>query len=192
MLRWLAQQYAARTDHIQQLLGCRERQCQRVLARLRAHGLVTWRRILADETPWVAPTAAGIRLSGSGFRVWPPSVSLLGHMAAVNTVRLHIQARSEEAVWVSERELARDRGTRGHLPDGVVLLDGRSIAVEVELSRKSEKRLRRILNKLASEHDAILYYTAPDRHKALTELAATGKWPTLVIRHLPTLGGEES
>lgn len=41
VLRGLAEQYAGRIDHVQALLGCGERQCQRVLARLRAHDLVT-------------------------------------------------------------------------------------------------------------------------------------------------------
>jgi hypothetical protein len=192
VLRWLAEQYAGRIDHVQALLGCGERQCQRVLARLRAHGLVTWRRVLADEVPWVTPTPAGMRLSATGFRAWAPNVALLGHCAAVNDVRLHIEHRSPDAVWVSEREFAREHGTNGHVPDGVVLLDGQSIGVEVELTVKSEKRLRGILNNLTSDYDAVLYYTAPQRHKALIELAAIGKWPALGIRQLPTIAGDAS
>jgi hypothetical protein len=191
VLRWLAQQYAGRIDHVQALLGCGERQCQRVLARLRAHDLVTWRRVLVHEQPWVTPTPVGMRLSATGFRTWAPNVTLLGHCAAVNDVRLHIEERSADCVWTSERELAREHGSNGHLPDGAVLLDGRSIAVEVELTVKSEKRLRGILNNLASDYDAVLYYAAPAAPKRLAELAEMGRWPSLGIRDLPGTGGGE-
>lgn len=192
VLRWLAEQYAARIDHVQALLGCGDRQCQRVLARLRAHSLVTWRRVLADEAPWVTPTSTGMRLSATDFRVWPPNVTLLKHLAAVNDVRLHIEHRSPESAWTSERELAREHGTRGHLPDAMVVLDGQSIAIEVELTVKSERRLKTILNNLSSEHDAILYFTARAPRRRLIELAASGKWPKLGVRELPTIVAQES
>jgi hypothetical protein len=191
-LRWLAEQYAARTDHIQTLLGCGGRQSQRVLARLRAHDLVTSRRLLANEVPWVTPTPKGMRLSATHFRVWPPNITLLKHLASVNDVRLHIEARSPAADWTSERVLARENDSRSHLPDAVVLLDGQSIAIEVELSLKSERRLKAILNNLSSEHDAILYFTSPAPRKRLIELAASGKWPKLGVREIPTIVGEAS
>jgi hypothetical protein len=131
-----------------------------------------------------------MRLSATNFRVWPPNVALLKHLSAVNHVRLHIEARSPEAEWTSERELAREAGTRSHLSDAVVLLDGQSIAIEVELSLKSERRLKAILNNLSSEHDAILYFTSSAPRKRLIELAASGKWPKLGVREIPTIVGE--
>jgi len=147
---------------------------------------------LADEVPWVIPTPKGMRLSGTGFRTWPPNVTLLKHLCTVNEVRLHIEARSPTAEWTSERELARDNDTPSHLPDAVVLLDGQSIAIEVELTLKSERRLKAILNNLSSEHDAILYFTSHAPRKRLIELAASGKWPKLGVREIPTTAGEES
>jgi hypothetical protein len=120
-LGWLAHQYARRVDHVQQLLGCGERQAQRVLSRLRAHGLVTWERILLREPPWVVPTLAGMRLSATGFRMWEPSLTLLAHVAAVNDVRLHVEHRSPESMWTSERQIARKEGLKKHIVDGLVL-----------------------------------------------------------------------
>lgn len=192
VMRWLAEQYAARIDHVQALLGCGERQCQRILARQRAHGLVTWRRVLADEVAWVTPTSLGMRLSDTGFRVWPPSVALLRHVAAVNDVRLHVERHAPEGVWTSERLLAQEMGTQGHLPDAVFQLDGKSIAIEVELSRKSERRLKGILSRLSSEYDAILYYTSTGTRKQLSELAESGRWQKLGVRDLPTIVGDPS
>jgi hypothetical protein len=189
LLGWLGEQYAGRQDHLERLLGCGDRQARRVIARLQAHGLVRVERVLVKEPAWITPTARGLTLADSGFRVWKPNLTLLGHTAAVNNVRLHIQARSPQATWTCERELSRNR-LSGHLPDAIVTLDGEDIAIEVELTLKSSRRLQAILNELAGRYDTILYFAAPRPHKALTELAKTGRWPSLGIRELPTIVGE--
>lgn len=192
VLGWLACQYAGRVDHLQRLLGCGDRQTQRVIARLRAHDLVACERILVREPPWVLPTATGLRLSATGFRVWPPNVVMLGHIAAVNQVRLHIEERSPDGRWVSERQLARKEGTKKHLADGVVQLDGQSIAIEVELTAKSRRRTAKIIETLVKSYDTVLYYAAAEPYEILTELNSSKRWPTLGIRELPTTVGDRS
>lgn len=192
VLRWLACQYAGRTDHLKQLLGCGDRQTQRVIARLRAHDLVVCERILIREPPWIMPTATGLRLSATGFRMWPPNVVLLNHIAAVNQVRLHIEERSPDGRWISERQLARKEGTKKHLADGVVQLDGQTIAIEVELTAKSRARTTKIIETLAKSYDTVLYYAAPEPYEILTELNSSKRWPTLGIRELPTIVGDQS
>lgn len=192
LLRWLAEQYAGRIDHIQGLLGCGERQAQRVVARLRAHNLVHYELLAAREPRWVIPAAAGLRLSLTGFRIWQPNLMLLTHCAAVNDVRLHIEHRSPGCAWTSERQLARKHGTKGHLPDGLVTLDGKRVAIEVELTPKSKARTTSIIKELCSTYDTVLYFAAPSAHDNLLELAATGKWPTLGVRELPTIVGDRS
>lgn len=190
LLGWLAEQYAGRLDHIQRLLGCGRRQTSRVIARLRAHALVRCELLVGSEPRWVIPTPLGLRLSGTGFRAWRPNLALLAHCAAVNDVRLHIEARSPHAHWNSERELAREHGYKGHLPDGVVVLDGKSIAVEVELTPKSKARTRAIIDLLCDRYDTVLYFAAPAAHQALVQLAGQGQWTNLGIRELPDGRGE--
>jgi len=106
---WLGEQYGARVDQLEMLLDCGTRTVQRVLSRLRDAGLVTTRRLLVGEPAWVIPTSAGLRAAGLGFGAWQPRLGLLAHVAAVNEVRLHVQARSPESEWVPERLLARGR-----------------------------------------------------------------------------------
>lgn len=182
---WLAEQYAARADQLEVLLGCGPRTVQRVLARLRETGLVATRRLLVGEPAWVLPTAAGLRAAGLGFGVWRPRVGLLAHVAAVNDVRLHTHARSPDSEWVPERVLARERRVGEHLPDALVFVDGRRVAVEVELTVKTQRRLTGILDELAGRFDATLYFCAPGPRRQLTALADTGRWPTLGVRELP-------
>jgi len=185
LLTWLGGQYGARTDQLETLLGCGPRTVQRVLARLRDAGLITTRRLLVGEPAWVIPTGAGLRAAGHSFTVWQPRVGLLTHVAAVNDVRLHVQARSPESEWIPERLLARERQAGEHLPDAVVLVDGQRVAIEVELTIKSKRRLTAILDELAGRFDAVLYFCAAGPHRQLTGLASSGRWPALGVRELP-------
>jgi hypothetical protein len=185
LIGWLAEQYAATTDQVEVLLGCGPRSVQRVLARLRDAGLVSTYRVLVGEPAWVTPTRAGLRACGSQYKVWQPKLGVLLHTAAVNDVRLHIQARSPDAEWVSERALARDRREGEHLPDGVAITAGQRVAVEVELTVKSERRVRVILDELTGRFDMVLYYCPPATHRQLSALKESGCWPTLGVRELP-------
>jgi acetolactate synthase regulatory subunit len=190
VLGWLGEQYAARVDQLEVLLGCGPRTVQRSLARLRATGLITTRRLLVGEPAWAIPTRAGLRASGQSFASWAPRIGLLWHFAAVNDVRLHVQQRSAQSEWVCERVLARERRAGEHLPDALVLTEeGQRVAIEVELTVKSQRRIATILDELTGRFDAVLYYCAPAPRRQLTELAHSGRWPTLGVRELPS-GGE--
>jgi hypothetical protein len=190
VLGWLAEQYGARVDQLEVWLGCGPRTVQRAVARLRVAGLVRTQRMLVGEPAWVTPTAAGIAVCGAGFGVWRPWIGLLAHVAAVNDVRLHIQGRAPATEWVPERVLARERCAGEHLLDGVAVIEGRRIAIEVELTVKSRRRVTAIVDELAGRYDAVLYFCAAGPYRQLTELADSGRWPTLGVRELPTpMGG---
>lgn len=188
LVRWLAEQYAARVDHLEALTGRGPRTVQRVLARLREAQLLSTRRMLVGEPAWVIPTPAGLRACGSPFGAWQPRIGLLAHAAAVNSVRLHVEARSPGCEWICERGLARERSPKDHLPDGVVLLDGRSLAIEVELTVKGARRIEAIVGELCVRHDAVVYFCAPAPYRRLSELATPGRWPKLEVRRLPERG----
>ncbi len=148
--------------------------------------MVTTRRLLVGEPAWVLPTAAGLRACGSSFGVWQPRIGLLAHVAAVNDVRLHVQGRSPLAEWVCERTLARERAAGEHLPDGVVLVDGQRVAIEVELTVKSRRRVTAILDELERRFDAVVYFCAPGAAPpARASSPRSGRWPSLDVRELP-------
>jgi len=109
----------------------------------------------------------------------------MAHVGAVNDVRLHVQQRSPDSEWVPERVLARERGSGEHLPDAVVLTDGQRVAIEVELTVKSRRRLTGILDELSGRFDAVVYFCTPGPCRLLTELAGAGRWPALGVRELP-------
>lgn len=186
VLGWVCEQYGARADQLEILLGCGPRTIQRLLARLRDAGLIGTRRLLVGESVWAIPTSRGLRACGQGFGIWHPRLGGLPHVAAVTDVRLHIQARSPDSEWVAERVLAREREPGEHLPDGVVITgDGRRVAIEAELTVKSQHRVRLILDELSGRFDAVLYFCAPAPFRQLSRLAESGQWPKLGVRELP-------
>lgn len=185
LLGWVAEQYGVRLDHLEVLLGAGPRTVQRTVARLHTAGLVRTERVLVGEPAWVLPTGAGMAATSSGFGVWRPRLGSLAHVAAVNDVRLYIQGRAPATEWVPERVLARDRGAGEHLPDGVAITDGTRVAIEVELTVKSRRRVAAILDELTGRFDATLYFCAAGPHRQLSELFESGRWPSLGVRELP-------
>lgn len=188
ILAWACEQYAARADHVEVLLGSGPRTTQRVMARLRDAGLIEARRLLAGDPQWAIPTSRGLRAANQGYALWRPRIGLLAHVAAINDVRLHIQARAPESEWVPERLLAKERAPREHLPDALVLTeDGQRVAIEVELTVKSKRRVGPILDELSGGYDTVLYWCAPAAHRQISAFAQTGRWPKLGVRRLPGL-----
>jgi len=67
----------------------------------------------------------------------------------------------------------------------VLILEGREVAVEVELNPKRPEAVEAVLNHHAERFDAILYYCAPQTIRLLRRLAEKGHWPKLAVRELP-------
>jgi hypothetical protein len=170
-LRWLGQQYAARSDVLRVLLGrlspgspriegqLGEATLRDVLDRWEDRGLVARDRLLGHL--WVAPTARALGLVGLDVRAWSFVIPQLAHVHAVGVVRLALEPSIPDGGrWLSERELRREAG-KSHVPDAAVQLPDpadleagsglygedvdplpRRVAVEVELTRKGAARLR--------------------------------------------------
>jgi hypothetical protein len=170
-LRWLGQQYAARSDVLRVLLGrlspgspqvagqLGDETLRQILDRWDERGLIARDRLLGYQ--WVAPTSKALRLVGLDVRAWSFVIPQLAHVHAVGVVRLALQPSIPEGGrWISERELRQEAG-KSHVPDGAVQLPDnpnggagsglygedvdplpRRVAIEVELTRKGAARLR--------------------------------------------------
>jgi hypothetical protein len=170
-LRWLGQQYAARSDVLRVLLGrlspgtprvegqLGDATLRDVVDRWEDRGLIARDRLLGHL--WVAPTVKALRLVGLDVRAWSFVIPQLAHVHAVGIVRLALEPSIPEGGrWLSERELRREAG-KSHVPDGAIQLPEapdvaagaglygedvdplpKRVAVEVELTRKGTARLR--------------------------------------------------
>jgi hypothetical protein len=170
-LRWLGQQYAARSDVLRVLLGrlspgsprvaglLGDETLRQILDRWDERGLIARDRLLGFQ--WVAPTGKALRLVGLEVRAWSFVIPQLAHIHAVGVVRLAVEPSIPAGGrWLSERELRQEAG-KSHVPDGAIQLPDnpdagagsglygedvdplpRRVAVEVELTRKTAARLR--------------------------------------------------
>jgi hypothetical protein len=189
LLAWIGEQYGARIDHLQTLTGFGASGVRTIVRRMRRAELVRTERIVALQPAWAIPSAGGLAVCGLPYGVWTPVLGRLTHVAAVNDVRLHVQTQRPDSEWLSERqlewELAKSARRGRHTPDGVLRLEGREVAIEVELSLKRPEGVEAVLNHHARRFDAIMYYCAPQTIRLLTRLEKTGRWPKLAVRELP-------
>ena len=204
VLGWIGEQYLAPRDVLGQLLGrasddeaaraagtVTDTVVDRTLRRWRDLGLAQCQRFLVGEMATVWPTRAGLTVAGLGYRPSEPSMATLAHRHAVARVRAAIEAANPTITWICEREL-RDgtRGRQAHLPDGVVhTAEGRRTAIEVELTPKTEERVRDILWRHLPAYDRVVYYATP---RAATVVRKAGGYHldrgSLIIRPYPLTG----
>ena len=181
VLSWIGEQYAARFDTLQKLLGrlagaggyaqaeagkIAERNVRRIISRWREMGLVKHKKYLYSEPAWVWLTHKGLREVGLAYRLYTPSAATLTHLHLVNELRLRLENRYGERMgWKSERrlrlefeQLSEEERTRRHLSDADVTLDGTLIGIEVELTQKSAPRVEAIIRRLAIQYPAVWYF----------------------------------
>jgi hypothetical protein len=200
VLRWIGEQYLVPRDVLGELLGrtsmdetaraagrVTDTVVDRTLRRWRDLGLAQCRRLVVGEAATVWPTRLGLRVAGLEYRAPAPSLVTLAHRHAVARVRARLEARRPDLTWTCEREL-RDgtRGRRAHIPDGVVDVDGLRWAIEVELTAKSDERVREILWRLFSEYDRVVYYATPRAGRPIRKTGASRlEAGTLLVRAYP-------
>ena len=200
VLGWIGEQYLVPRDVLAQLLGrasdndaakkagwVTDTVVDRTLRRWRDLNLAHCQRIIVGESATVWPTRAGLLIGGLGYRASEPTFATLVHRHAVARVRARIEAKHPDVTWICEREL-RDgvRGRRAHIPDGVVEGDGIRYAIEVELTPKSDERLREILHRLFADYERVVYYATPRCAAVLRKTAKSRlEAGSLILRPYP-------
>jgi len=168
--------------HIIAVFPLSERVAYRRLQRLVQDGYLHRKRILADLPRVYSLTQRGVDASGIDFgRVRNVRLQTLEHDLTVADVGVALLRLYPGSSWVTERELRREAGqgfgsvgAREHVPDGVLLVDGSKIAVEVETSRKPRRRTERILRYYLrrSDYIAVWYFCrTPQQLKSVREAA---------------------
>jgi hypothetical protein len=173
LLRVVGEQYAVTLPQLAQMMDCSSHAARWLRARWERAGWAKGRALLVGEPVFVWLTRRGSSLASVDYSVWRPNAGMLAHIAAVTDVRLHVLDRHPDAEWVCERELAATPGGRQrHRPDGLVVIDGREVAVEVELTLKRRARIEQIITELVARYGSVTYFAAPAPRRALTAVAA--------------------
>jgi hypothetical protein len=213
-LRFVGEQYTARSDVLAVLLGrlspaavrdtgrLGERTVRQRVERWEAAGWAERHRMLGHT--WVLPTRAGLRLAGLALDPWTPALDRLAHHHAAAVVRLHRESIPGQGGWVCERELWRRRGKAGwHLVDGALPapvpagwqgIDQAWELVEVELHQKGRPRVVAALKTRPPHTALVTYYVPAALHAPLSAQLASvvrelGGRPQVTVEPLPQVAG---
>ena len=175
LLRLVGEQYALSLPQLARVMGRSLHAARWLRSRWERAGWATGRAVLVGDPVFVWLTRRGQRVAQSDYSLWRPNPGALAHIAAVTEVRLWVAARHPGAEWVCERELAREARTNGtgggHRPDGLVVIEGRELPVEVELSHKRPARRERLMRELVARYGQAAYF-APDGVRQALERTA--------------------
>jgi hypothetical protein len=153
--------------------------------RMERDGYLTRRRLLGHT--WVTPTVAGMALAGLTFERWKFGSRRdddsdgwgLAHVHAVTMMRLHLQPDPRDGRWISERAIRRKwegTGAAVRRADGaLVLSDGRTAGIEVELHRKTRARYDDDVREVDPDFDEVWWFTP----------AGDVGWLSAVLEQLP-------
>jgi len=190
---WLAQHPASQPNDPTFLSASRT---SAILARLQKLGLLTCRKILADDLKWAWCTARGLSQIHLPCRFHEPAVADLDHLFWVNETRTLVEASDGARPgfrWESERliratrERLRARQQREpelwipveyrgtHRPDALLRYRASAdpeapeviCAIEAELHRKAYETWRRIFQDLVRNYDEARYYAPAEIRGAL-------------------------
>lgn len=191
LLEVVSEQVGVRVDQLPALLGSGEREVAIVLGQLRDRGWIAREELVSREPEWVWLRSAGVKAAGTGFPFMRPKVSTLRHRFFINEVRHWLQQRSPDGVWIPERRLHAEKGRRvggnaGHVADGVLEIDGKRHAIEVEMTRKLDRRVVAVIEEHLSRYDAVVYFCAAGQlREQLDRLALELDDRRLIVRTIP-------
>jgi hypothetical protein len=172
-------------DQLARLLAIDEPALHSLLTSLDEKGCIRSRRFLAGDRPWYWPSRRGLRLAVTDCRYKEPNVRHLTHRRAIVAARLHLATIAPQGQWVTERMVHR-MATRGtHVPDGVLVIGDERHAIEVELTRKPEYKVRAVLDEHSARYNAVVYFCGPRTKPLLVRLREAGLWPNLRVLDLP-------
>lgn len=146
----------------------------RRVEKLVQHGYLTTDRTWYHGPLAIRVTRQGLRSAGLPFHPFRLTWGRLPHQLAMVDLSEELVARHQDATWRTERELRLDwyadraRGIEHHrLPDGMIVLGGERIAVELELSEKRSRDYQALgdayLEELILGMHGVWWFVAGDR-----------------------------
>lgn len=180
VLSWVGEQYAVTIDQLRVLMGRDARgetkesgivsvgTAERRVKRWIELDVVEREKKFMNKPAWIWLTNEGLSLLPQEYRFSRPKLVKLPEFEWVNDTRLFVEQwgveQGKKVRWRSERRIRYDWGRDPskkdrHVPDAEAIVDGEVVAIEVELTPKSDKRIQKILKDLVKDYNSIWYFT---------------------------------
>jgi hypothetical protein len=194
-VRLPAEETVMRVDQLARLMHLSEAEVRQKVESLVERGYLEWEPILDGEKAAIWPTELGLEEAGFSevsYRT-RPALHRWPHTFSVVSVREVIvdEFCEEGDEWESERMRSRPHPrTSQHMPDGVMhRSNGRTVAVEIELSGSHRSFRPRSVKALAEMHSEVRIYCTED-DKELKDLleAAVAKMGLINVKILDIPG----
>lgn len=161
ILRFVVEQGSVPFDQLVRFVAQSSVQVEKAVAGLEREQCLVRTAFSVDPQPWFNATRRGGRcVEVECWWVRRPGISSLNHRRGINEARLELEGEFSGGGWISERELLREGRPEDYLPDGVFKFDGALWAIEVELTRKNRRLIRRKVAWLLARYDKVIYFCA--------------------------------
>lgn len=197
ILRWIGRHGIVTPEQVAQKFFSREGgQVGLGAAYRRLRKLRELKLLRSDHTFYMEPSVLRVTTKGAGLAdagVGPARLVMaeIHHSLAVVDLLERLLAQNKRATLTTERELRIQRrqelaaGTRrvgrGRLPDAILTIAGKQIAVELDLTPKRSNDFERILNNyLGERYSEIWWYVKPRVVERLREIVRRNKADDLV------------
>ena len=206
LVGWVARMGAVGIGHVQERFGVCRSVSYGVVARLVEASLIERVATLPGDPTLLCTTRQGIAYAGLGLSPATVTPGAVGHWLACADTALWAERRWGRDSLITERELRFAEldvskpvasAIVGELPDGRAMLhrpdlvvrdDGRTMAIEVELTPKAPRRLERIVRswRRARYVHQVLYLVSPGPTQRAVEraVAATHAEERVIVREL--------
>jgi len=164
VIQWLSRVGIASSDQVASMFGYSEAPILRRLQKLRQAGKVDGKKIDNGY-----PVVFWSKISYFALPAKQPNHGTFEHDYTLTSLYIWLTQQYPGRVITTDRELRRDqgvgrligeRGKRKHLPDGILELDNRRIAFELENSVKHKDRLQSIFRQYYADRniDQVWYF----------------------------------
>jgi hypothetical protein len=154
---------------------------------------ITSKQFITGDDVWVWLRERGAKLTGARFcRYRAVQFTALAHYRTLTDARLWLESNYEVRRWECERELLSYVRTKGQrqAPDGVAVVmmdDGNGpkefeIAVEAEISMKTEAQWEEKFDAYDRKYGGYLYFVSPEVASSMERLELADRYPKLEVR----------
>jgi hypothetical protein len=209
-MRWIGEQYAARLDQIQRILGKQssgeldtpgmlsESAARVWLNRMKEVKAIDQALLFHAQPRYIWLTSYGLDLVGLDFKPLVPKPSTLHHCYQCGQIRLFLAKQRPAWTWKSERYLRSEhaqaaREVKGRrklpdVPDAELTTPNGVVAVEAELTDKEASRLYTILRSRANTYYTTWYFCSREAKAAVEagrEMLREDEQARIIIYDLP-------